>query len=74
MLPGHTQFASLADTLRSALCLYQLPCEHTDGYSKPEIEFCDSKLVLPPIILLGSKQDEILIEKAVNSVRISLKV
>ena len=70
----HTQFGSLADTLRTALCLYQLPCEHTDGYSRPEIEFRDNKHLILPSIELGSKQDEVLIEIAINSVRISLKV
>ena len=75
MPSGHTQFGRLADTLRTSLCLYQLPCEHTDGYSRPEVEFRDSEhLILPPQHLLGSKQDEILIETAINSVRISLKV
>ena len=75
MPPGHTQFASLAETLRASLCLYQLPCEQTDGYSKPEVEFGDSQhLILPPQHLLGSKQDKILVEAAINSVRISLKV
>lgn len=69
------QWKGLADTLASSLCLYDLPCQHVDGYSKPEIEVCNSKeLILPPTNLLGPRQEEVNIEQSSNSVRINLKV
>ncbi|KAK9803456.1 hypothetical protein WJX73_003911 [Symbiochloris irregularis] len=61
--------------LSSALCLYDLPCEHVERYSRPEVEFDDSPgLMLPPIAICRNEREKCLIERSVNSVRFSIQV
>ena len=68
-------WGSLADALRKNLVLYSHPCQHIDGYSKPEIEIQDSpELLLPAITITGPKQEDVLIERSINSVRVNVKV
>ena len=72
---AETLWGSLADALRKHLVLYAHPCQHIDGYSKPEVEVLDSpELLLPGISITRPKQEEVLIERSINSVRINVKV
>ena len=43
-------------------------------YSKPEVEICDSpELVLQPVTIVRTPQQQCLIEQSINSVRLSVK-
>lgn len=65
----------IQDSLFHSLTLVDLPCQHVDGYSKPEIELQNSReLLLDPIEIRKNEQECTLIERSVNSVRISVQV
>ncbi len=65
----------IQDTLFQSLTLVDLPCQHVDGYSKPEIELQNSKeLLLDPIEIRKNEHERVLIERSVNSARISVQV
>ncbi|CAL8467826.1 g7364 [Coccomyxa elongata] len=65
----------IQDSLFHSITLVDLPCQHVDGYSKPEIELQNSKeLLLDPIEIRKNEQECTLIERSVNSVRISVQL
>lgn len=67
--------ADIRRSLSSALCLYDLPCQHVERYSRPEVEFDDSPdLLLPSVVVSRNEREKCLIERSVNSVRFSIQV
>lgn len=59
----------------SSLNLRNFPCQHEERHNKPEVELGTSpELILPPILIQRSKNEEVLIEPSINSTRISLKI
>ena len=61
--------------LDASLNIRNFPCQHEERHNKPEVETRRSKeLLLPPIVISRSKNEETLIEPSINSTRISLKV
>lgn len=65
----------IQDSLFHSLTLVDLPCQHVDGYNKPEIEPQNSReLLLDPIEIRKNEQERTLIERSVNSVRINVQV
>lgn len=66
---------SIREALFRSLTLVDSPCQHIDGYSKPEIELQNSKeLLLDPIELHRSEQERVIVERSLNSVRINVQV
>lgn len=66
---------NIREALSRSLTLVDFPCQHVDGYNKPEIELQNSKeLLLDPIDVRRNEQEYALIERSLNSVRISVKV
>ncbi|GBG69648.1 hypothetical protein CBR_g4477 [Chara braunii] len=67
--------SSIRETLNTALCLQNFPCQEVERHNKPEIEFQTSpELLLDPIIICRNESERVLIERSINSVRISVKV
>lgn len=65
----------LREKISDSLNLVDFPCQHIDGYNKPEIEVQDSKeLVLEPLEIRRHDQERVLVERSINSARISIKV
>jgi actin related protein 2/3 complex subunit 4 len=65
----------IKEKLDSSLNIRNFPCQHEERHNKPEVETRRSKeLILPPILIARSKNEETLIEPSINSTRISLKV
>lgn len=62
-------------TLEAALCLEQFSSQVVERHNKPEVEVRTSKeLLMTPVVIARNKQERVLIEPSVNSVRISLAV
>ncbi|MFH4984533.1 hypothetical protein AB6A40_011242 [Gnathostoma spinigerum] len=62
-------------TLEAALCLEEFSSQIVERHNKPEIEVGTSKeLLLTPVIVSRNKQERVLIEPSINSVRISIAI
>ncbi|VDM44131.1 unnamed protein product [Toxocara canis] len=62
-------------TLEAAMCLEQFSSQVVERHNKPEVEVCTSKeLLLTPVVVSRNKQERVLIEPSVNSVRVSIAV
>lgn len=62
-------------TLEAAMCLEQFSSQVVERHNKPEVEVCTSKeLLLTPVVVSRNKQERVLIEPSINSVRISISV
>jgi len=62
-------------TLQAALCVENFASQIVERHNKPEIEVGVSReLLLNPIVIHRSEHEYIMIETAVNSVRVSVKV
>jgi actin related protein 2/3 complex, subunit 4 len=49
--------------------------EKVSGHEKPEIEICTSPdLILEPVIVSRGESESVLIEKSINSVRVSIRI
>ena len=61
--------------LNLALCVQNFPCQNVERHNKPEVEFQDSpELVLPPVEVARNDNERVLIERSINSARVSVKV
>ncbi len=62
-------------TLQAALCVENFASQIVERHNKPEIEVGISReLLLNPVVIHRSDHEYVMIETAVNSVRISIKV
>uniref|UniRef100_A0A915CN66 Actin-related protein 2/3 complex subunit 4 n=1 Tax=Ditylenchus dipsaci TaxID=166011 RepID=A0A915CN66_9BILA len=62
-------------TLEAALCLQQFGSQVVERHNKPEIEVRTSKeLIMTPVVISRNKQERVLIEPSINSVRMSIGV
>uniref|UniRef100_A0A8R1DKW7 Actin-related protein 2/3 complex subunit 4 n=1 Tax=Caenorhabditis japonica TaxID=281687 RepID=A0A8R1DKW7_CAEJA len=62
-------------SLEAALCLQQFSSQVVERHNKPEVEVQSSKeLLMTPVIVARNKQERVLIEPSVNSVRISIAI
>ena len=62
-------------TLNAALCVENFASQIVERHNKPEIEVGTShELLLNPVTIHRSEQEYVMIETAVNSVRVSIKV
>ncbi|CAD5208723.1 unnamed protein product [Bursaphelenchus xylophilus] len=62
-------------TLDAALCLEQFSSQVVERHNKPEVEVRTSKeLLLQPVIIARNKNERVLIEGSINSVRLSISV
>ena len=62
-------------TLDAALCLRNLPSQTIERQNRPEVEDRSSKeLLLQPLTITRSERESVLIEPAVNSVRVSVRI
>lgn len=67
--------SEVRQALSANLCFYDLPCQHVERYSRPEVEFTNSpELLLPPLTVTRGEKEKCLIERSVNSVRLSIQV
>ncbi|KAL0228214.1 hypothetical protein RCL1_004357 [Eukaryota sp. TZLM3-RCL] len=66
---------TIRNTLLAALCLRNFPSIETERHNYPEVEVGNHKyLLLRPITIARSPQEQVYIEPSINSVRISLKI
>lgn len=66
---------SIRESLSRALCIQTFPCQDVERHNKPEVEYQTSpELVLEPAIVARNAQEKVVIEQAINSVRVSIKV
>ncbi|KAK5979618.1 hypothetical protein GCK32_020827, partial [Trichostrongylus colubriformis] len=57
-------------TLQAALCLEQFSSQVVERHMKPEVEVRTSKeLLMTPVVVARNKQERVLIEPSINSVR-----
>jgi len=62
-------------SLEAALCLQQFGSQVVERHNKPEVEVRTSnELLMTPIIISRNKQERVLIEPSINSVRMSIGV
>uniref|UniRef100_A0A914HU67 Actin-related protein 2/3 complex subunit 4 n=1 Tax=Globodera rostochiensis TaxID=31243 RepID=A0A914HU67_GLORO len=62
-------------SLEAALCLQQFGSQVVERHNKPEIEVRTSKeLLMTPVMVCRNKQEAVLIEPSINSVRMSIRV
>jgi actin related protein 2/3 complex subunit 4 len=62
-------------TLEAALCLGQFSSQVVERHNKPEVEVRTSKeLLMTPVVVSRNKQEKVLIEPSINSVRVSISV
>uniref|UniRef100_A0A0R3PV65 Actin-related protein 2/3 complex subunit 4 n=1 Tax=Angiostrongylus costaricensis TaxID=334426 RepID=A0A0R3PV65_ANGCS len=62
-------------TLQAALCLEQFSSQVVERHMKPEIEVLSSKeLLMTPVVVARNKQERVLIEPSINSVRVSISI
>uniref|UniRef100_A0A915PSV8 ER membrane protein complex subunit 7 beta-sandwich domain-containing protein n=1 Tax=Setaria digitata TaxID=48799 RepID=A0A915PSV8_9BILA len=62
-------------TLEAAMCLEQFSSQVVERHNKPEVEVgTSSELLLTPVVVSRSKQERVLIEPSINSVRVSIAV
>ncbi|KAI6222213.1 Actin-related protein 2/3 complex subunit 4 [Aphelenchoides besseyi] len=62
-------------TLEASLCLENFTSQVVERHNKPEVEVRTSKeLLQQPVIIARNKQERVLIEGSINSVRISIAV
>ncbi|CAB3403547.1 unnamed protein product [Caenorhabditis bovis] len=62
-------------TLEAALCLEQFSSQVVERHNKPEVEVQTSReLLMTPVVVARNKQERVLIEPSVNSVRISIAI
>ena len=65
----------IKETLNAALCLQNFASQIVERHNKPEIEVgISQELLLNPIVIHRSDHEYVMIETAVNSVRVSIKV
>ncbi|CAI4230525.1 unnamed protein product [Auanema sp. JU1783] len=66
---------AVKSTLQAALCLEQFSSQVVERHNKPEVEVRTSKeLLMTPVVVARNKQERVLIEPSVNSVRISIAI
>ena len=62
-------------TLNAALCLENFASQIVERHNKPEVEVANQQeLMLNPITIHRSEMEYVMIETAINSVRVSIKV
>uniref|UniRef100_A0A914WFE9 Actin-related protein 2/3 complex subunit 4 n=1 Tax=Plectus sambesii TaxID=2011161 RepID=A0A914WFE9_9BILA len=62
-------------TLQAAMCLENFGSQVVERHNKPEVEVRTSKeLIMTPVMISRNKQEHVLIEGSVNSVRVSIGV
>ena len=62
-------------TLHASLCIENFASQVVERHNKPEIEVGVSReLILNPVVIHRSENEYVMIETAVNSVRVSIKV
>jgi len=73
-LAGHAVYHdAIRSTLLAALCIRNFPSPTVERHNKPEIEVKTSpELILNPLIISKDKDERVMIETSVNSVRISI--
>mmetsp|Transcript_21180 Transcript_21180/g.34954 ORF Transcript_21180/g.34954 Transcript_21180/m.34954 type:complete len:176 (+) Transcript_21180:98-625(+) len=65
----------IRETLHASLCLTNFASQIVERHNKPEIEVGTStELTLNPVVIHRSEYEAVMIEAAVNSVRMSIKV
>jgi hypothetical protein len=66
---------AVRQSLNAAICLQNFGSQQVERHNKPEVEARQSKeLLLNPITISRNKNEKVLIEGSVNSVRISVRV
>ena len=70
-----TYLAAVKSTLQAAMCLENFSSQLVERHNKPEIETIGStELLLAPVIISRNKNEKVLIEASVNSVRVSIRI
>jgi len=65
----------IRETLHAAMCVGNFASQIVERHNKPEIEVGTSpELLLNPVVIHRSENEFVMIESAVNSVRVSIKV
>jgi len=65
----------IRETLHAALCVSNFPSQIVERHNKPEIEVGNCpELLLNPIVIRRSEHESVMIESAVNSVRMSIQI
>ncbi|XP_060589940.1 LOW QUALITY PROTEIN: actin-related protein 2/3 complex subunit 4-like [Ruditapes philippinarum] len=66
---------AIRHTLEAAMCLQNFNSQNVERHNKPEVEVKSSKeLLLTPVVISRNKQERVLIEGSINSLRISIGV
>ncbi|KAK8790031.1 hypothetical protein WA158_006811 [Blastocystis sp. Blastoise] len=65
----------IENTLNCVLTIHNFPSESIERHNKPEVEIRSSKFsVSKPILICRTERERCLIERSINSVRVSLKI
>eukprot|EP00727_Mastigamoeba_balamuthi_P007999 m51a1_g382 putative actin-related protein 2 3 complex subunit 4 (198) ;mRNA; r:671084-672429 len=66
---------AIRSTVTAALCLQNFGSQMIERHNKPEVETrMNKELLMNPVVIARSKQESVLIEGSVNSLRISVQV
>ncbi|KAI3378842.1 hypothetical protein SNEBB_007908 [Seison nebaliae] len=72
---GQKYREAVRHTLEAALCIANFESQVVERYNKPEIEDGSSpELLLTPVIINKNKNEKVLIEPSVNSIRVSINI
>lgn len=67
--------AAVRKTLDAALCVRNFASQKVERHNKPEVEArMDKELLLQPLVVSRNKQEKVLIEGSINSVRVSISL
>ncbi|CAI2180723.1 6999_t:CDS:2 [Funneliformis geosporum] len=68
--------AAVRSTLTAALCLENFSSQVAERHNNPEVEarLSSSEVVVNPLTISRNKQEKVLIEPSVNSIRVSIKI
>ena len=66
---------AIQKTLTAAICIRNFPSQSVERHNKPEVEVrLNKELLLNPVVIARTEQERCLIEPAINSVRVSIKI
>jgi len=65
----------IRQTLTAAMCLENFASQVVERHNKPEVEArANKEILLTPVVVSRNKNEKVLIEGSINSIRVSIKI
>eukprot|EP00035_Acanthoeca_spectabilis_P020075 m.431043 g.431043 ORF g.431043 m.431043 type:complete len:171 (-) comp17247_c0_seq1:93-605(-) len=70
-----TYLKAVRATLEAAMCLENFSSQVVERHNKPEVEVArNAEVLLTPVVVSRNKQEKVLIEGSINSLRVSISI